>query len=137
MIFRKFKYLSEVVGRVHLLNRHSHANLSQRLTRWQVTQVLFHAPKIKTIIAKATTLNMRWKKKEIKISWNWTQSMLNCVSQSRRNVIAKICLTSCSKNTKMLTGLMEPLLETLSSRLAGASWDLQHGSGSNLLNFLR
>ena len=37
----------------------------------------------------------------------------------------------------MLTGLMESFLETLSSRLVNASWDLQHGSASILLNFLQ
>ena len=58
MIFRKFKFLPEVVG-VLLPKRHSHAKLSQRLTHWQVREALFHAQKMKTIIAKATTLNMR------------------------------------------------------------------------------
>ena len=37
----------------------------------------------------------------------------------------------------MLTGLMGSFLETLLSRLASASWDLQHGSTFNLLNFLQ
>ena len=58
MIFREFKFLSEMVDRVYQPKRHSHATLTQRFTRWQVREMLFHAPKIETIIAKETTLNM-------------------------------------------------------------------------------